>query len=122
MLSNAYVSWSLTSPRPIVQYLPQFDEHIVYWNGFVMTHAHALQLTLMPYGIYATPNVKEAITNRFKQLYAAGVFGEATWDNLVYRRDYYAYVKDRMEKHIREVTKEVDLYHAVQWLDITKIG
>lgn len=118
MYSNsAYVSWSLLNPRPIVVYVKEHDEHLVYWNGYVMTHAHALQIMLIPYGIYASPRVKSSITKRFKQLYTAGLFGEVVWDKFVHNVGYYGYVVNKIEKHVRAITNSVDVYDAVRWLD-----
>lgn len=116
---SPYMSWSLINPRPIVVYVKKHDEHLVYWNGYVMTHAHALQIMLMPYGIYASPKVKSAITKRFKQLYTAGLFGDVAWDRVVHSNEYYKYVVDKVETHVREITKGVDIYDAVKWLDTT---
>ena len=51
-------SWSMLDPKPVLLYLSNLDEYIVYWNGKVMPHAMALNMALETYGIYATPEMK----------------------------------------------------------------
>ena len=117
-------SWSLIDPRPVQRYLPELDEYIVYWDGFVMTHAQALCMTMAKFGVYPTPEMKIAMKKQYERIYYAGGFGTRAWDAIVegYHHDSstYSYLNRAMTDH---VTKCIDTYPpgiVLSWFDHDK--
>jgi hypothetical protein len=70
MTMHSEAGWSLLSPNPIIKYLPEFDEHIVYWCGIGMLHSTALTLACHHMAnIYPGASVKAALYDKFLKLY-----------------------------------------------------
>jgi hypothetical protein len=112
---------SMLSPLPIIVHLKKYDENIVYWNGVVLLHSHALQLMLVPYGIYASPEIRRVTQERFARLYATGVFGDVDWLKAVHLKDYYMQVNYYLNEHIRTVTSNRTLYEAAKLLSLENV-
>lgn len=111
-------AWSLVSPLPVVVYLKNYDEYVVFWNGFLLSHAHALQLMLVPYGIYASPEIRRAVTDTFFTLYSSGAFSDVNWDKSVHE-NYYNQVNYFLNQHITTFTQNKTLPEAVKFLSTT---
>ena len=83
MTMHSEAGWSLLSPNPIIKYLPEFNEHIVYWCGIGMLHSTALTLACHHMAnIYPGASVKAALYDKFLKLYNAGAFQTSDWDTL----------------------------------------
>jgi hypothetical protein len=92
--------WSLINPRPVLVYLKEHDNYIVYWNGVVMTRSMALCIAATSFGIYATPEMKAAMQREYNKLYYAGAFGRHDWDKIVSSQETYMYLKRITTKHL----------------------
>jgi len=114
-----YKSWSLLSPAPINVYLSRYDEYVTFINGIVLTHRHATQLILEPYGIYASPEVKRHIEKGFKNLYSSGALGDEQWDLMVYKTDYYLFVRRSIRLHLQKLVEDMHINDALKLLDTT---
>ncbi len=93
-------SWSLIDPKPVLLYLSNVDEYIVYWNGMVMPHTMAMNIALEYYGIYATPEMKTAMEQNYKKIYYSNGFGTRAWDLRVAESPLYPYIKRIMKDHL----------------------
>lgn len=93
-------SWSLLEPRPVLLYLPKLDEYIVYWNGKVMPHTMALNMSLEYFGIYSTPEMKTAMEQDYKKIYYSNGFETRAWDLKVAESPLYPYLKRVMKEHL----------------------
>ena len=117
--------WSLLDPRPVLRYLPELDEYIVYWNGFVMTHAQALCMTMVQFGAYPTPEMKIAMKTEYERIYYAGGFGTRAWDGIVERQNHYdastyTYLKGAMEEHVTKCVADYEPSVILSWFDYNK--
>ena len=114
-------TWSLLDPRPILKYLKDHDEYIVYWNGWAMTHGQALCLAMESIGIYPTPEMKTALQNTYERLYFAGAFGHRKWDDRVkgYEK-IYDFQKRSLKDHLAKVTNDKDPKEVLAWFDYSR--
>ena len=110
-------SWSLIDPKPVLLYLPNLDEYIVYWNGKVMPHAMALNIALETYGIYATPEMKTAMEQNYQRIYYANGFATRAWDRKVADSPLYPYLKRVMKDHLENLLGESkrDISEVLGW-------
>jgi cobalamin biosynthesis Co2+ chelatase CbiK len=101
-------SWSLLDPKPILLYLQNVDEYIVYWNGIVMTHSMALCVAMEFVGIYATPEMKSVLESNYRKIYYANGFETRAWDQKVESSPVYPYIKRIMHDHVKKVAENRD--------------
>jgi len=118
-------AWSLLDPRPVQRYLPELDEYIVYWNGFVMTHAQALCMTMAKFGTFPTPEMKIAMKAQYERIYYAGGFGTRSWDAIVegwshYDSSTYNYLNRAMTDHVTKCLDEHKPSVVLSWFDHDK--
>lgn len=73
-------AWSELTDSPVMFYLEEYDEHLVYWFGFLLPHIVALNMAMEPFGIYPSPKMKEHLFIKYKQLYYSDAF-DMTIDN-----------------------------------------
>ncbi len=110
-------SWSLLDPRPVLLYVSNSDEYIVYWNGIAMTHSMALCMAMETIGIYATPEMKVALEKNYRKIYYANGFETRAWDEKVRNGNVYSYLKRIMSEHIKTVTEGKDAKDILGWFD-----
>ena len=115
-------SWSLIDPKPVLLYLPNLDDRVVYWNGLAMTHLIAMNLAMEQYGIYPTPEMKTAMEQNYRKIYYAGGFDTRAWDLKVAASPVYPYLKRISAEHIKTVIKESgrDISEVLGWFDYSK--
>jgi hypothetical protein len=114
-------TWSLLDTRPVLLYLQQYDEYIVYWNGFAMTHSQALCMTMERIGIYPTPEMKLVMQRTFEKLYYAGAFETRAWDDRLKGGGMiYDWQKYKMAEHIKKATEGKEPAELVSWFDYSK--
>lgn len=111
-------SWSVIDPRPVLLYLNQCDEYIVYWNGLVMTHSMALCFAMETLGIYPTPEMKHAIDETYKRIYYAGEFNTRNWDTIVENcNSLYDYLKTKIRPHVKIICEGKTPQEILSWFD-----
>jgi len=115
-------AWSLLDPRPVLLYLSNLDEYIVYWNGVVMPHKMALCMSMEHFGIWATPEMKTAMEKDYERIYYAGGFQTRAWDRKVAGSPLYPYLKRIMQDHLKKVITEkgTEAKDVLAWFDYKK--
>ena len=115
-------SWSLLDPKPVLLFVEQSNEYICYWNGIAMTHTMALNMSLEPFGIFATPEMKTAMEQDYRRVYYANGFDTRAWDYKVNESPVYPYVKRLMAEHIKKVVVEQkrDISEVLGWFDYSR--
>lgn len=115
-------SWSLLDPRPVLLYLDNLDEYIVYWNGIAMTHAMALCMSMEYFGVWATPEMKTAMEKNYERIYYANGFQTRAWDSKVSSSPVYPYLKRIMAEHMSKIIKDknTEAKDVLAWFDYTK--
>ncbi len=115
-------SWSLLDPKPVLLYLPNLDEYIVYWNGLATTHIMALNLAMEHYGIYPTPEMKTSMEQNYRKIYYANGFDTRAWDLKVAESPIYPYIKRILNNHVKDLTvdKQRDISEVLSWFDYSK--
>jgi hypothetical protein len=110
-------SWSLIDPKPVLLYLPNLDEYIVYWNGVVTTHLMAMNMALEGFGIYPTPEMKTAMEKNYRNIYYSGGFDTRAWDLKVADAPIYSYTKRILAEHMKNLIldKEKDISEVLGW-------
>jgi hypothetical protein len=107
-------------PKPVMLYISNCDEYIVYWNGVVMPHTMALCMA-MEYasGIYPTPEMKTALEKDYERLYYSNAFNTRAWDLKVADSPVYPYLKRIMKEHLTRVIQEPERPAAevLGWFD-----
>lgn len=73
----------MLDPRPVVLYLPKYDDYLVVWNGAIMPLVHAQYIAAWWMGIYVSKSVITELDQRYYKLYYAGAFGEQDWDHMI---------------------------------------
>ncbi len=107
-------SWSLLDPKPIIKYVENCDEYIVYWNGVVMSHLMALNFAMESYSIFATPHMKKKITLNYEKIYHANGFGHRDWDSIVHpSSEIYNYHTGETTKLAEEKGRSAGSYSKV---------
>lgn len=112
-------SWSLLDPRPVLLYLPNLDEYIVYWNGIATTHSMAMNLSLEHFGIFPTPEMKTAMEQNYSKIYYANGFDTRAWDLKVADSPIYPYVKRILAEQTKKVISEQGktISEVLDWFD-----
>jgi hypothetical protein len=113
-------SWSLLDPKPVLLYLQNADEYIVYWNGVVMPHTMALCMAMEYIGIYPTPEMKTAIEQNYRRIYYANGFDTRAWDHKVEAGFVYPYIKRISEKHVKKVIEGKDAKDILGWFNYNR--
>ncbi len=115
-------SWSLLDPKPVMLYLSNLDEYIVYWNGIATTHLMALNLAMEYYGIFPTPEMKSAMEQNYSKIYYANGFNTRAWDLKVSSSPIYPYVKRLLAEHCKKVIDESgrDISEVLGWFDYSR--
>ena len=115
-------SWSLLDPKPVLLYLTDIDEYVVYWNGIAMTHIMALNTALERFGIYATPEMKSAMESEYRRIYYANGFDTRAWDQKVANSPIFPYIKrlmkEHLDKNVTEQKREID--EVLGWFDYSR--
>jgi hypothetical protein len=112
-------SWSLLDPKPVLLYLNNLDEYIVYWNGIATTHLMALNLAMEYYGIFPTPEMKSAMEKNYSRIYYANGFETRAWDLMVAESPIYPYTKKLLADHCKTLLDESnrDISEVLSWFD-----
>jgi hypothetical protein len=110
-------SWSLLDPKPVLLYLENVDEYIVYWNGKVMPHSMALCMTMEYCGIYATPEMKETMERDYQRIYYSNGFDTRAWDLRVVDGGLYPFLKRIMKEHLDRVLDGKEPKDVLGWFD-----
>lgn len=114
-------SWSQLDPKPVLLYLPNLDEYLVYWNTVAMTHSQALCIAMTTLGIYPTPQQKRAMQHNYLKIYHAGGFGHQKWDHIIQANDtVYSYLCKKMQTHVMTCAKQVSPAELLQWFDYAR--
>lgn len=113
-------SWSLIDPKPVLLYLENHDDYIVYWNGVVMPHSMALCMAMEYFGIYPTPEMKTAMEKNYEILYYSGAFNTRAWDSRVDLSPLYPYLKRIMKDHISKLIEKNEPNTILGWFDYKK--
>lgn len=115
-------SWSLLDPKPVLLYLSNLDEYIVYWNGIATTHLMALNLAMEYYGIFPTPEMKSSMEENYSKIYYANGFGTRAWDLKVSGSPIYPYVKRLLAEHCKKLIDESgrDIYDVLGWFEYNR--
>lgn len=115
-------SWSLLDPKPVMLYLPNLDEYIVYWNGIATTHLMAMNLAMEQYGVYPTPEMKTAMEDNYRRIYYANGFDTRAWDLKVAESPIYPYMKRILKEHVNNLIAESkkDIEEVLGWFDYNK--
>jgi len=113
-------SWSLLDPRPVLLYLPNLDDYIVYWNGIVMTHSMALCMAMEHFGVWATPEMKSSMEKQYERIYYANGFDTRAWDSKVSSSPVYPYLKRIMNDHLTKVIPGKEARDVLGWFDYKK--
>jgi hypothetical protein len=123
MSSNKEEFWSRISPTPVLKYVPECDDYIVYWSGIAMTHKIALCLGMSLLGIFPTPEMREAMHRDYKRLYYANAFGpERKWDNIVESIgvDIYKVFSKWMNDHLKTLS-DFTGPEILSWFDYSRV-
>jgi hypothetical protein len=111
-------SWSQLDPKPVLLYLPDLDEYIVYWNTWAMTHSQALCMAMTTLGIYPSPEQKRVMQKDYLKIYHAGGFGHKNWNQIISDvHCVYSYIKNKMDSHVTSCVANVTPQELLQWFD-----
>ncbi len=112
-------SWSLLDPKPVLLYLNNLDEYIVYWNGIATTHLMALNLAMEYYGIFPTPEMKSSMEQNYSKIYYSNGFDTRAWDLMVSSSPIYPYTKRLLADHCKNLIAESDrdISEVLSWFD-----
>lgn len=78
------LAWSLIDQKPVFLYDPEYDAHLVFWNGVAMTRSYALLIYSKVWcEIYPSPSQKSTAWREYIQVYRSGAFKTKAWDNLI---------------------------------------
>ena len=110
-------SWSLLDPKPVLLYVANVDDYVVYWNGVAMPHSMALCMTMEFIGIYATPEMKTAMEANYRTIYYSNGFGTRAWDSKVESSPLYPYLKRIMAEHLKKVIEDKTPQEVLGWFN-----
>lgn len=108
-------TWSLLDPRPVLVYLEQHDEYIVYWNGWVMTQSQAQYMALRHINIYPTQEVRDVMQETYERLYYAGAFDTRDWDHIVRSNHTFDFILKYMRSHLEQHCWNRDAREILSW-------
>lgn len=120
---SAEKAWSLIDNRPVLKYVPQCDDYIVYWNGIVMPHKMALCLAGKLIGVYPTPEMRIALQENYRKLYYANAFDSlGKCNDLVTGKDIYRVVENYMMNHLAELQQQnISGAEVIGWFDYNRV-
>jgi hypothetical protein len=110
-------SWSLLDPKPVLLYLPQHEDYIVYWNGVVMPHSMALCIAMEYINLWPTPEMKSEMEKTYRRLYYGGAFNSRAWDNRAGNGEVYSYLKRCMADHLKKFMEGKTGQEILSWFD-----
>ena len=121
---SAEKAWSLLDNRPVLKYVANCDDYIVYWNGIVMPHKIALCLAGRLIGVYPTPEMKIVMQQNYLKLYYANAFDSlGKWDHLVTNRQMYNVVENHMMHHLNELQQQnIPGAEVLGWFDYNRVA
>jgi hypothetical protein len=121
---SAEKAWSLLDNRPVLKYVANCDDYIVYWNGIVMPHKIALCLAGRLIGVYPTPEMKIVMQQNYLKLYYANAFDSlGKWDHLVTNRVMYNVVENHMMHHLNELQQQnIPGAEVLGWFDYNRVA
>jgi len=121
---SAEKAWSLLDNRPVLKYVANCDDYIVYWNGIVMPHKMALCIAGRLIGVYPTPEMKIVMQQNYLKLYYANAFGSlGKWDHLVTNRQMYNVVENHMMNHLNELQQQnIPGAEVLGWFDYNRVA
>lgn len=120
---SAEKAWSLIDNRPVLKYVSQCDDYIVYWNGIVMPHKMALCLAGKLIGVYPTPEMRIALQENYRKLYYANAFDSlGKWNDLVTNKDMYRVVENYMMNHLTELRlQNISGAEVLGWFNYNRV-
>jgi len=120
---SAEKAWSLIDNRPVLKYVSQCDDYIVYWNGIVMPHKMALCLAGRLIGVYPTPEMRIALQENYRKLYYANAFDSlGKWNDLVTNKDMYRVVENYMMNHLTELQQQnISGAEVLGWFNYNRV-
>lgn len=113
-------TWSLLDEKPVLLYLPNIDEYIVYWNGIAMTHSMALNMSMEYLGVFVTPEMRKAMQENYCKIYYSNGFGTRAWDGTVSQENpggIYGYIRRISKEHLNKVCRDTDPKEILSWFD-----
>lgn len=113
-------SWSLIDPRPVLRFVPECDDYIVYWNGVVMPHLMALNIMMERFGVFPSPEMKVMLMRNYRKLYYAGAFGTRAWDDLAMNGSMYNYLNRLMYEHIKTLIEGRTEAEMLGWFNYNR--
>lgn len=115
-------SWSLIDPKPVILYLSNLDEYIVYWNGVATTHSMAMNAAMEYYGMYPTPEMKSSMEQNYRKIYYSNGFNTRAWDLKVSESPVYPYIKRILKDHLGQVidNSNKDISEVLGWFDYSR--
>ena len=108
-------SWSAIDPRPVIVYVAESDDYLVYWNGIAMTHSMALCMVMEYFGIFPTPEMKSALEKNYKRLYYSNAFATRAWDTKIENGSIYPYLKRIMAEHLNKLIERKNPKEILGW-------
>ena len=117
---RAEQTWSLLDPKPVLCYLKEHDDYLVYWNGIVMTHSQALNMAMEFFGMFPTPEMKTAMQENYARLYYAGAMGTRAWDTMVNEGEIYSRQKKWMRDHLVAHVKNATAKDVLSWFSYSR--
>ena len=110
-------SWSLLDPKPVLFYVDNVDDYIVYWNGVVMPHSIALCIAMEFLGVFPTPEMKLALERNYSRLYYANAFNTRAWDRKAASGALYPYLKHIMTDHVKKTVEGKEPKDILGWFN-----
>ena len=120
---QAQKSWSLLDHRPVLKYVSECDDYIVYWNGIVMPHKMALCFAGTLLNIFPTPEMKKELTNNYKKLYCSGALGlEGDWiHRMKGQADMFGFVNRYIQHHLNSLNEQnIPKEEILGWFDYSR--
>ena len=122
---SAEKSWSLLDSRPVLKYISQCDDYIVYRNGIVMPHKMALCFGGTLLNIFPTPEMRRELNLNYRKLYYANAFETlGKWDHILdgrkehEQRDMHGFLFRYIEKHLNSLKEQkISGAEVLGWFD-----
>lgn len=116
------LSWSLIDPKPVLLYVENLDDYLVYWDGIAMTHSMALCMAMERLGVWPTPEMRSVMESNYRRIYYAGGFKTRAWDSKVTegQSHIYPYLKRIMNNHLNLLMEDRDPKEILSWFDYQK--